>query len=93
MEFKKWPKPRGRPFEIGVFVNGAAGYTVAKPGIIKVLVKASGREDQTKLGLSQRMLGFAIERDSNVTLIYMYEGKCENISRQNALLCEFTPQA
>ena len=41
----------GRPFEIGVFVNGAAGYTVAKPGIIKVLVKASGREDrQTKLG-------------------------------------------
>ena len=59
----------GRPFEIGVFVNGAAGYTVAKPGIIKVLVKASGREDgQTKLGFHFQDARFRIESTGNVTL-------------------------
>ena len=59
----------GRPFEIGVFVNGAAGYTVAKPDIIKVLVKASGREDrQTKLGFHFQDARFRIESTGNVTL-------------------------
>ena len=34
----------GWPFELGVYVNGMSGYTAAKPGMIDVSVKASGRE-------------------------------------------------
>ena len=34
----------GKPFQIGVFVNQKSDYTMAKPGIINVNVKASGRE-------------------------------------------------
>lgn len=41
----------GKPFQIGVFVNQKAGYTIAKPGIIDVNVKATGRDGRkTKLG-------------------------------------------
>ena len=32
----------GKPFQIGVFVNQKSDYTMAKPGIINVNVKASG---------------------------------------------------
>ena len=42
----------GKPFQIGVFVDKKSGYTLAKPGIIDVNVKAAGREkNKTKIGL------------------------------------------
>ena len=34
----------GKPFQIGVFVNQKSDYTMAKPGIISVNVKASAKE-------------------------------------------------
>ncbi|KAF6243231.1 hypothetical protein C6988_04720 [Nitrosopumilus sp. b1] len=41
----------GKPFPIGVFVNKTSSYTLSKPGIIDVNVKATGREGRkTKLG-------------------------------------------
>lgn len=52
----------GRPFAIGVFVNGMSGYTRAKPGVIRVNVKASGREGrQTALGFHFQDDRFRIE--------------------------------
>ena len=42
----------GKPIQIGVFVDKKSGYTLAKPGIIDVNVKAAGREkNKTKIGL------------------------------------------
>ena len=50
----------GKPFQIGVFVNQK--YTMAKPGIIDVHVKAAGREGRkTKLGFHQKDQKFRIE--------------------------------
>ncbi len=67
----------GRPFEIGVFVNGAAGYTVANPGSLKVLVKASGREGrQTKLGFYFKDMRFRVESTAHATLAVQQE--CES---------------
>ena len=41
----------GKPFQIGIFVNKKSGYTMAKPGIVDVNVKASGRDgNKTKIG-------------------------------------------
>ncbi len=41
----------GKPFQIGVFVNQKSSYTMTKPGIIDVNVKATGRDGRkTKLG-------------------------------------------
>lgn len=34
----------GYPFQMGVFVNNTSGYTLARPGMIDVNVKAVGRE-------------------------------------------------
>jgi len=52
----------GKPFQIGVFVNQKSSYTVAKPGIIDVNVKASGREGRkTKLGFHFKDDRFRIE--------------------------------
>ena len=52
----------GKPFQIGVFVNKKSSYTVAKPGIIDVNVKASGREGRkTKLGYHFKDDRFRIE--------------------------------
>lgn len=52
----------GRPFQIGVFVNQKSSYTVAKPGIIDVMVRASGREQRkTKLGYHFKDDRFRIE--------------------------------
>ena len=34
----------GKPFQIGVFINKISEYTMAKPGIIDIHVKASGRD-------------------------------------------------
>ena len=52
----------GKPFQIGVFVNQKSDYTMAKPGIIDVNVKAAGREGRkTKLGFHHQTERFRIE--------------------------------
>ena len=52
----------GKPFQIGVFVNQKSDYTMAKPGIINVNVKASGGEGiKTKLGFHHQSERFRIE--------------------------------
>lgn len=52
----------GKPFPIGVFVNGTPSYTKAQPGIIDVNVKANGRENRkTKLGFHFKDDRFRIE--------------------------------
>ena len=52
----------GKPIQIGVFVDKKSGYTLAKPGIIDVNVKAAGREkNKTKLGLHTKDQRFRIE--------------------------------
>jgi len=52
----------GRPSQIGVFVDKKSGYTLAKPGIIDVNVKAAGREkNKTKIGLHTKDQRFRIE--------------------------------
>ncbi|MDI1495220.1 MAG: hypothetical protein K8823_526 [Cenarchaeum symbiont of Oopsacas minuta] len=59
----------GRPFDIGVFVNGVAGYTTANPGNIKVMVKASSKKDRkTKLGFHFQDTRFRIESTASATL-------------------------
>ena len=52
----------GKPFQIGVFINQKSSYTMAKPGIIDVNVKATGREGRkTKLGFHFKDDRFRIE--------------------------------
>jgi len=52
----------GKPFQIGVFVDKKSGYTLAKPGIIDVNIKASGRENnKAKLGVHAKDQRFRIE--------------------------------
>ena len=52
----------GKPFPIGVFVNGVSGYTMAKPGIIDINVKSNGRESRkTKLGFHFKDDRFRVE--------------------------------
>lgn len=57
----------GKPFQIGVFVNQKASYTMAKPGIIDVNVKAAGREGRkVKLGFHHKDQRFRIESTGKV---------------------------
>lgn len=52
----------GKPFQIGVFVNQKSSYTMTKPGIIDVNVKAVGRNNRkTKLGFHFKDDRFRIE--------------------------------
>lgn len=52
----------GKPFQLGVFVNGRSSYTMAKPGMIDVNVKAAGREGRkTKLGFHFKDNRFRVE--------------------------------
>jgi len=52
----------GKPFQIGVFVDKKSGYTLAKPGIIDVNIKATGRENnKAKLGVHAKDQRFRIE--------------------------------
>jgi hypothetical protein len=52
----------GKPLEFGVFVNGKSSYTMAKPGVIDVNVKSSGRQGRkTKLGFHFKDDRFRIE--------------------------------
>ena len=65
----------GKPFQIGVFVDKKSGYTLAKPGIINVNIKAAGREkNKTKLAFHTKEERFRIEStgtaffdESNIT--------------------------
>ncbi|MDX1441390.1 MAG: hypothetical protein R3237_02910 [Nitrosopumilaceae archaeon] len=52
----------GKPFQIGVFVNGTSSYTMTKAGVIDINVKAAGREGRkTKLGYHFKNDRFRIE--------------------------------
>ncbi len=52
----------GKPFQIGVFVNGKSSYTLSKPGLIEVNVKAAGRERRkTRLGYHFKDTRFRLE--------------------------------
>ena len=52
----------GKPFQIGVFVNGTSSYTKANPGVIDVNVKSAGRAGRkTKLGYHFKNDRFRIE--------------------------------
>ena len=58
----------GKPFQIGVFVNQKSSYTMAKPGIIDVNVKATGRKGRkTKLGFHFKDDRFRIEATEKVS--------------------------
>ena len=57
----------GKPFQIGVFINKLSEYTMAKPGIIDVHVKAVGRDGRkTKLGFHNQDERFRIESTGKV---------------------------
>lgn len=52
----------GRPFQLGVFINGRSGYTIAKPGVVRAVVRAVGREGRkTRLGFHYHDNRFRIE--------------------------------
>jgi len=58
----------GKPIQIGVFVNQKSSYTIAKPGIIDVNVKATGRKGRkTKLGFHFKDDRFRIESTEKVS--------------------------
>jgi len=57
----------GKPFQIGIFINQKSSYTIAKPGIIDVTVKSTGREGRkTKLGFHFKADRFRIESTAKV---------------------------
>ena len=59
----------GNPFQIGVFVNNSSGYTLTKPGIIDINVKAAGREGyKVKLGWHQKDRRFLISSTTSVSI-------------------------
>ena len=59
----------GYPFQIGVFVNNMSGYTLAKPGMVDINIKAVGREgSKVKLGWHQKEKRFLISSTSPVTM-------------------------
>ena len=52
----------GYPFQMGVFVNKKASYTIAQQGIIHINLKSAGRSTRkTKLGFYQKNKQFRIE--------------------------------
>jgi hypothetical protein len=59
----------GYPFQVGVFVNNMSGYTLAKPGMIDITVKAIGREgNKVKLAWHQKDKRFLISSTSPITI-------------------------
>lgn len=57
----------GQPFQIGVFVNKQSGYTMSKPGIIDINIKASGRDGRkTKIIEHYKGQQFRIESTAKV---------------------------
>ena len=52
----------GKPFQIGVFIDKKSDYTLAKPGIINVNIKAAGKDkNKTKLASHTKEERFRIE--------------------------------
>ena len=52
----------GKPFQIGVFIDKKSGYTLAKPGVINVNIKAAGKDkNKTKLATHTKEERFRIE--------------------------------
>lgn len=59
----------GYPFQVGIFVNNMSDYTLAKPGIIDINVKAVGREGyKVQLGWHQKDKRFLISSTSPVII-------------------------
>jgi hypothetical protein len=59
----------GYPFQIGIFVNNISGYTLARPGMVDINVKAVGREgNKVKLGWHQKEKRFLISSTSLVSI-------------------------
>ncbi len=59
----------GYPFQIGVFVNNMSGYTLAKPGMVDINVKAAGRDgSKVKLGWHQKEKRFLISSTSSILI-------------------------
>jgi hypothetical protein len=59
----------GYPFQIGIFVNNMSGYTLAKPEMIDINVKAAGREGfKVKLGWYQKDTRFLISSTCPVVI-------------------------
>lgn len=59
----------GYPFQIGVFVNNASGYTLAKPGMVDINIKAVGRDgSKVKLGWHQKEKRFLTSSTNPVTI-------------------------
>ena len=59
----------GYPFQIGVFVNNSSGYTLAKPGMVDINIKAVGREgSKVKLGWHQKEKRFLISSTNSVLI-------------------------
>ena len=57
----------GKPFQIGVFIDKKSGYTLAKPGIIDVNIKAAGKDkNKTKLASHTKEERFRIESTGKV---------------------------
>ncbi|HSA98760.1 MAG TPA: hypothetical protein VLF17_06745 [Candidatus Nitrosotenuis sp.] len=57
----------GQPFQIGVFVNKQSGYTLSKPGIIDINVKAAGRNGKkTRIIEHYKGQNFRIESTAKV---------------------------
>ena len=57
----------GKPFQIGVFIDKKSGYTLAKPGIINVNIKAAGKDkNKTKLASHTKEERFRIESTGKV---------------------------
>lgn len=57
----------GQPFQIGVFVNKQSGYTMSKPGIIDINVKAAGRNGKkTKIIEHYKGQNFRVESTAKV---------------------------
>ena len=59
----------GYPFQMGVFVSGTSGYTLAKPGLVDINVKAVGREgSKGRLGWNQKDKRFLISSTCRVSI-------------------------
>lgn len=64
----------GFPFQIGVFVNNNSGYTVAKPGVIDIVIKSVGRKGRkVKIGWHQKDKRFLLS--STAKGVYLDESK------------------
>lgn len=74
----------GKPFQIGVFVNGKSSYTMSKSGVIEVNVKSAGRDGRkTRLGYHFKDTRFRLESTCNAFL------EEENLPTQDFEMMDF----